>query len=134
MISEVASMLHFVTCLAREFACNELRSPPPTTHTHRFILASVIPIHFLIHSVSILDAYYVRVTVLAIGNKVGTRPEHHQAPTLKSLHSNRRDKSKQCIRGVLAGAHASRKAFRKTPKRDVIQDSYLEDVIFYIAP
>lgn len=81
MISEVSSMLHFVTCLARGFACNELHPPPPNTHT--FIQASVFPVRVLIHSISIVDAYYVRVTVTAIRDKVGTRPEHHPAPTLK---------------------------------------------------
>lgn len=80
-------MLHFVTCLAREFACNELHPPPPNTHT--FIQASVIPVHVLIHSISILDAYYVKVTVIAIRDKVGTRPELHPAPPLKGLHSTR---------------------------------------------
>lgn len=32
MISEVSAMLHFLTCLAREFACNELH-PPLSSHT-----------------------------------------------------------------------------------------------------
>lgn len=34
MISEVSSMRHFVTCLAREFACNESHSLAPATHIY----------------------------------------------------------------------------------------------------
>lgn len=82
MISEVSSMLHFLTCLAREFAYNELH-PPLSSHT--LIPTSVFPIHFLIHSVSILYAY----SVLGTRNKIGNKPEHHHTLTLKGLLPNR---------------------------------------------
>lgn len=86
MISEVSAMLHFLTCLAREFACNELH-PPLSSHT--LIQNFVFPVHFLIHSVSILYAYSVSDSVLGIRNKIGNRPEHHHILTLKGLLFNR---------------------------------------------
>lgn len=86
MISEVSSWLHFLTCLAREFACKELRAP---FSSHTLIQTSVFPIHLLIHSVSVLVAYSVPDSVLGTRNKIGNRPEHHQTLTLKGLLSNR---------------------------------------------
>ena len=80
MISKISSMLHFLTDLA-----GEMNYIPLHRHLSRALFS-----HSFSHSFSsILDVYYVPMTVLGSRNKVENSPEHHQTPTLKSLCSNR---------------------------------------------